>query len=285
MTRVTAFSGALLLVALTVGCSKPKPAAGPASGLLVALIPADSVALAGGRLEPLRKADLLPPFAELEGKTGFNPATDVDEFLFAYNGQSGCLLVEGRFDLETLKKAGASRQTVAGREVWSMEAGAMVFVSNRVAVMGPPALVKTSIEGKTAPGSKLTELLRGIPADAALWAVSLGQLRVPVPERSNLANIEKILSEVETVTAYAKVGSGVDFAALAVSADDASARKLHDAVRGLLGLARLSTPTQQTELLAVYDAINVRHQGKETRVSGYLTRSQIDQVRALMPRR
>jgi hypothetical protein len=60
---------------------------------------------------------------------------------------------------------------------------------------------------------------------------------------------------------------------------------LHDAVRGLLGLARLSTPTQQTELLAVYDAINVRQQGKETRVSGYLTRSQIDQVRALMPRR
>ena len=42
----------------------------------------------------------------------------------------------------------------------------------------------------------------------------------------------------------------------------AAAKQLHDGLRGLLGLARLTTPKERTDLLKIYDAIDIRQQGK-----------------------
>jgi hypothetical protein len=90
--------------------------------------------------------------------------------------------------------------------------------------------------------------------------------------------LEKILSQVESLVAFANVASGVRASATATSVDEAAAKQLHDGLRGLLGLARLTTPKERADLLKMYDAIDIRQQGRETRVNAYLNRDDVDRM-------
>jgi hypothetical protein len=63
------------------------------------------------------------------------------------------------------------------------------------------------------------------------------------------------------------------------TADDA--RHVHDALRGALGMARLSTPDNQPELLRVYDAIQVTQGNSLVEVKGDLPADQVDRVLTL----
>jgi hypothetical protein len=59
------------------------------------------------------------------------------------------------------------------------------------------------------------------------------------------------------------------------------ARHVHDALRGAIGMARLSTPDNQPELLRVYDAIHVTLVNSRVDVNGDLPSEQVDRVLTL----
>jgi hypothetical protein len=50
------------------------------------------------------------------------------------------------------------------------------------------------------------------------------------------------------------------------SPDASAARQIHDALRGLIGIGRLSTPDNQRELLRFFDAIQVSQEDRTVRV-------------------
>lgn len=128
------------------------------------------------------------------------------------------------------------------------------------------------------------QLIDRLPGDANLWAVALGGISLPmIPERSNFANLQKVISDVRSVTASANVANGVQLNATATSADEVAAKKLHDALRGLIGFARLSTPQDRQDLLKLYDAVAVKQQAADVRVDAYFTRDAVDQILALSP--
>lgn len=272
----------IVALACAAGCGRAARKSGPANPRLVALIPQDTVALAGGRIQPLRDAGLLPDLSRFAAQTGFNPATDVDEFLLAYNGQSAALLAAGRFDsaklVQGIQQAGAAPEQYAGTTIWTNAGQGLALLPDGLAVAAPTALVRAILDRKTALSASLQGLLETVPADATVWAVSTGGIPLPVPERSNLANIEKVLNQVESLVAFAHVASGARVTATAVSLDEAAAKKLHDGLRGLLGLARLSTPGRRTDLLKIYDAIDIRQQARETRLNAYFSRDDVDRL-------
>jgi hypothetical protein len=272
----------IVALAWVTGCGRQGTKSGPANPKLVALIPGDTIAIVGGRMEPLRKAGLVPPLDKMAAETGFNPATDLDEFLLAYNGKSAALLATGRFDAtkltQKLEQAGAKAEKHAGTTIWSNGEQGVALVSSDLAVAAPNSMVRAILDRKVGLNPSLGELLQGLPGDATVWAVSAGGIALPIPERSNLANLEKILSQVESLVAFANVASGVRASATATSVDDAAAKQLHDGLRGLLGLARLTTPKERTDLLKIYDAIDIRQQGRQTRVNAYLGSDDVNRL-------
>lgn len=73
----------------------------------------------------------------------------------------------------------------------------------------------------------------------------------------NLANLGKILASVDNFTLSADFRSGITATAGGECHTVDDARRLGEAVRGVLGLARLSTPSERSEWLALWDGIAV----------------------------
>jgi len=83
---------------------------------------------------------------------------------------------------------------------------------------------------------------------------------------------------LESVTAWADLRSGLQLSASGLCRTDQDARTLSDALRGLVGLGRLSAPPEQPDLLRVYDAIQVDQQQRSLRLSVNLPQDLLDKA-------
>jgi hypothetical protein len=76
----------------------------------------------------------------------------------------------------------------------------------------------------------------------------------------------------------ADLRTGLDLKAAGNCQNDASAKQIHDALRGLIGIGRLSTPDNQPDLLRAYDGIKVEQQGKVVNVTAKVPQDLVDKV-------
>ena len=60
-------------------------------------------------------------------------------------------------------------------------------------------------------------------------------------------------------------------------------QRVHDALRGVIGLARLSTKDNQLDQLKVWDSIKVDKQGKDVHITAEFTPELADKVMATIP--
>jgi hypothetical protein len=276
------------ILLLSLACTKGPRVQLPADPDLLKLAPADSTVIIGGKIAPLAKAGLLAPLETFSANAGLNLAADLDEFLIAYNGKSPLAAFKGRVNQsaleEKLKARGVPNTTLEGKTIWGADNLSIAILDNRV-VAAPAALLKPALTGNSGAPQTLRDLLATIPGDANVWGVSLGNVQLPVPERSNLANVNNVLSLVNSIVGSAKVANGVSFQATANSNDYRSARKVHDALRGALGFLRLSTPTDRTQILEALDALDIRLGQKEVKLTAYWTRDAIEALLAFRPTR
>ncbi|MCC6588700.1 MAG: hypothetical protein IT168_18535 [Bryobacterales bacterium] len=255
---------------------------------LVASVPGDTVAVIGGKVDPLRKAGLTTAIERVATREGFNPISECEQFVVAFDGKAPFVAAYGRFqrtDIEKKLTAGGGKpEQWQGKAVWTNGDTAAAFVSDQMVVAGMRPAVEASLNGKAGAPVHVKELIGRLPGDANLWAVALGGIPLPmIPERSNLANLQKVILDVRSVIVSANVANGVQLKATATSADEAGAKKLHDALRGLIGFARLSTSQERQDLLKLLDAIAVKQQAAEVNVDAYFTRDAVDQILALSP--
>jgi hypothetical protein len=116
-----------------------------------------------------------------------------------------------------------------------------------------------------------------IPSNHSLWAVSLGGLPdLHLPERSNFRNLVKAFSAIKTATASADLSNGLQLAVVANYTGEAEAKQVHGALRGLLGLARLSAPRDRPELQSVFDAVQIHLAGTTLKVNGDLPSQSVE---------
>ncbi len=287
---------ALIAILLSAACRQLQPAAGPRiDPALAMLVPPDTSILVGARLDQLRNTAVyqrhasriaLPRIDEFARETGVDPRRDLQEALFCSNGRDrAVLLVRGTFtpaQIEPkLQKRGVKPQSYKGYTLFGDERGAVFFLNAATALAGATPALREIIDGRgrnlLGIPKPLQPLLASLRASDQFWTVFNGSaIRLPAPDDSNLGNINRLARAVQTGAVGADLQSGLSLRAHAACADDSSARQIHDALKGLIGLGRLSAPDSQPDLLKLYDSIQVRLQGREVSLSADVPQDLVD---------
>ncbi|MGA3025479.1 MAG: hypothetical protein ABSF98_11975 [Bryobacteraceae bacterium] len=266
---------------------------------LEALIPSDTVYLFGANVEQLRQTPVyqklaqlaLPDVDRLAEESGVDPRKDIEEVLACSNGTGMVTMVRGRFNSASLEPKlqarGAPSIAWKGHTLYGTGEAAITFLSPSILAVGSTPILKSMIdahgESHGVPPA-LRPLLEAVPERDQMWMVSAGGLpgsRVGVSEGSRLGDIAGMLRGIQAVMLGVDLSKGLNLTARldCRTADDA--RHVHDALRGALGMARLSTPDNQPELLRVYDAIQVTQGNSLVEVKGDLPADQVDRVLTL----
>jgi hypothetical protein len=275
------------LALLTVACSSCslKPQSSNLDPSLALLIPADTIALVNVRLDLLQKTPVyqkyfskqnIPQIDEFAQKTGVDPRRNLWEVLFISNGKQSAVLGRGMFSdeseprLDNLTRQGAKRFGYKGLNLVGDENSAVLMVSPTVLAAGDTAFLKQMVDTRdksTGPPAALAALIKDIPRDAQFWgAYSGGPVSLPFETSGNLANAGKVLSLIQQGSYYFDLRTGINGVALGQSATEKDAQDLEGALKGLIGLGRLSTPANQPDAQRIWDGFRVTEQDKKVKL-------------------
>lgn len=279
MMRWLVLSAALVLT----GCGHNQPQAGVrVDPALERWVPADTVLMVDTRLDALLKTPVyqrnfadrqFPQVEEFARRSGLDPRKDLSELLFVSNGQQGVLLGRGRFDdgMESrLEKEGAQRFAYKGYSLIGNQRGAVIFVDSSIAAVGDVGALHWIIDQREkakGPPPALTALMKEIPAEAQFWAVYTGgHIQLPFQEDSNLANVNKLISYVQSGMVHFDLRNGLKGVTEGTCSSEQGAQQVHDALKAIVGLGRLSTPKEQPELLQAFDRIRVTQESRRVKL-------------------
>lgn len=299
MGRVRAHFGALAAALLLVSCSSrtPGPRIEPA---LARLVPRDTQLAAGLRLDLLKTA---PAYRTLESHapkawmddlvkhSGLDPRRDIAELLVTFNGQDAVVLAQGRFDVPRLESLvgefGAKRLPHGQRTLFGTEDGAVVFLDGNTAAVGPARRLRSLIDGPGGIPAPILAALATLPPQSQAWVAATGAsqwLRIPEFRGDgalNSDNFNRILGSLQTVTGAAEVGGSIDLRLTGECATADAAKMLHDTLRGFLGLGRLATGEDKTDMLRLYDSVAITKQDRTVRASALVPADLVEKLAAL----
>src|SRR5580704_8222351 len=263
-------------VVMLVGCERPHP---PNFGVkidpaLAMMVPADTVLMVGTRVEELVKTPVylkyvagrsIPQIDEFARYTKLDPRTELWELLYVSNGKQGVLLGRGKFSdqLEDprAQKGNPDVSDYKGLTIVGTGKTAVMFINTSTAAVGSPEALRALVdqrEHSSGPPASLVALMKQLPKEAQFWAVYLGgPVKLPFDDNSNLANINKLLSSVQSGSLYLDLRTGVKAVAQGTCTSEQAAQQVHDALKALIGFGRLSVKPGQEEFLPVYDSIQV----------------------------
>jgi hypothetical protein len=283
-----------VLPALVVlcGCGIAQVRSGRIDPELSRLVPPDAVMLAGFRMETLRTTPIyqkliagrhLTDLDDLAAKTNFDPRKDVREILIASSPASSVMLARGTFAIKPL--AGVTQSDYRGAKLFSDRARDLTLgvLDSSTAVAGTGAAVKRAVDQRQSghhPPAALLERAAALPATGQIWAVTSGWgtwADRSLPNSGNLANLSRIFRSLETTALTADFRSGLDATAEGLCKTDQDAKTLTEALRGFVGLGRLSVPENRPELLRLYDGIKVDQQQRVLHVTVKIPPDLIDQ--------
>ncbi len=280
----------ILTLAITLaptGCVKtpPGPKVDPS---LAALIPPDTILLAGARLDQLQKTSLyekhlaqrtVPLLDDFPKQIGLQMRRqDLWELLLISDGKQSVVLGRGKFADEAepdIQRPGWTRFGYKGYNLVGNESEAVLLVSPTVIGLGPTPALRSLIDnkGKTnGPPSALAEQLQQMPADALFWAAYSGGVgSLPFHLPGNMANLDKIFASIQSGSAYIELPAGVNGLLTGTCASDQDAKSLYDALRALVGLGRLAVPQgqagkEQPELGRILDGLRVTQESHKVNV-------------------
>ncbi len=281
--------GVAILCLTLMGCPAKKPAAVRIDQTLEALVPADTVFVAGGNVDAVRETPVyqkllsrvpLPQLDEFTRQTGLDPRKDLSQILSCSNGKHGVLMARGKFNVADLEKRlqdrGAARFSYKNHSLFGTEQLTFLFLNSSTAVVGPAGQLRSIIDRNGSGGGlppALRDLVRTIPANDQIWAALSGGLEglsLSVPRNSNLENIMSALKSIDTATLGMDLHNGFDLTAEVTCKTERDAKFVHDMVKGIVGYGRLNTPDNHPEFLQLYDAIKVTEQQNHTMVTAQI---------------
>jgi hypothetical protein len=112
--------------------------------------------------------------------------------------------------------------------------------------------------------------MRNIPPQNQIWAASIGPsdaLVRALPDRGNLANLKNVVAGLESWTVGLDLRNGLKLEANCIYRTEADTKRVHDGLRGLLALGRMSAPKNSPELLRVFDGIEISQQKNALKVA------------------
>lgn len=288
---------------IALGCGKTSTLGVSVNAAFRPLIPADTKALAGLEIDKLKISDFYRKHQDqldiaqvdaISERTGFDVRRDVSEALIAWNGGRALLISGGRFKTpEVEQKLGAMDVRRTSYKQYTFFGGgqdSLAFLSKTLVLAGPTDMLRKAIDQRAADGGgvpeDLNQRLRSIPRADQVWLVSSGPL--PVAGIGIRSDVQSALSNIVNYVDGASVGIGLDSGAH-LQADiscvsNEGAQRVHDALRGGIGLARLATKDNEIDLLRLWDAVHVDQDHNTVHLRADLPGDLADKLIAYIPK-
>jgi hypothetical protein len=261
----------LLAVSTTIlGCSSAQTGGARIDKGLAALVPPDTILLSGVRMGELRATPLytklmaqqrLSELNDFAKRTNFDPRKDVSEMLVASNGADTVIVARGNFKIQA--PAGTKKSVYKGVTVVGGAEGAYAILDSNTAAAGLERAVRKVIDQKQSgqPGpAALLSRAAALPGTGQLWFVTSGWGTLPdrlTSEGGNFASAGRLFRSVDKASGTADLRSAIAGNFTAECRSEPDAKTLGDALRGMVGLGRLSVPENQPEMLRLFDGITV----------------------------
>jgi hypothetical protein len=280
--------------------------------VLAQLVPDNSVTLIGMRMEQLKATPMfqkliaqqkLPQLDQFERESGFNPLRDVRDVLLANNGRQTILLARGSFHLKlpptankfnyhgfvVISNRSRVRPPSAKQSDTTNESG-FCLLDSTLAVAGPlPALEAALDQYKSGNGNNAAALLaraRTIPENFQLWGVTTGtgnfiSQNLP-PASPGGVGFAPMFRTLQNIIFEADLRSGLKGFAEGFCGTAQEAKKVSDALRGIVAMGRLNTPDNQPELLRLWDGMKVELADRKVTLTVDISQDLIDQLVKVM---
>jgi hypothetical protein len=289
-------------LAVCIGCSRLATKGVTVDSSFEPFVPADTKVLVGVQVAKLRTAPLysshkeqlkLPQLQAFSERTGIDPTRDLSEILITWSGKQFLVMARGHFSQEKvgpkLQSLGARRRSYKNYALFGEDRNSVVFIHDGLLLAGSDQALHEAIDGRgrshEASSVELRRRLESVPKADQLWAVSIGGLPVSgIPMRSE---IDSALSNIVGVVNGAAMGIGID-TGIHLLADvscisDQGAQRVRDALRGGIGLARLTTKDNQLNLLRLYDSVRVDQENALIHVQADLAPDLANELLAYIP--
>jgi len=283
---------------LMVGCGSAQMGGTRVDPALAALIPADTIVLAGVRMAEFRATPLyaklisqkrLSELDDFAKKTNFDPRKDVNELLVASNGTDNTVLARGNFKIQAPE--GLQKSAYKGVTVYGKGDGAYAILNATTAVAGAESAVHKAIDQKQSGqrgAAALIDRARGLTGPGQIWLVANGWGTLPdrlSREGGNLSNASRFFRGIEKATLMVDLKSGVVARAKGACRTEQDAKTLGDAARGLVGLGRLTVPENKPEMLKLFDGIKVDQKDLSIEIDVNIPADLIDGLLQMTPSR
>ncbi len=283
---------AVCLVAL-VGCSKYSGTGVELDSSFARYVPAGTKALIGVKVDSLKSSEFykrhesqlkLPQLSAMQERIGMDPARDLTEIVLAWDGQQVLTIARGNFKSEEVQpkiaKLTPEREQYKNNTLFGSKKEAIVFLPKGIALAGPSDGIKRALDGAGGVPEELKARLHGVLPNAQVWAASYGVLPLSnIPIRSDTQSLlSNLVDYVNGTTLGVALDAGAHLRLEVACISPEGAQRVNDALRGLLGFARLNTPDNQMEMLHLWDAIKVEKNGSGVVVHADLTADLADRL-------
>ena len=241
--------------------------------------------------------------AELEQKTGLNPARDLDQIVVAGSGTGReaptLALITGRFDLyklgRSLETEGKARGynhdgvTVYAFKEDAPRATALAFLDGSSLLFGSRDRVEAAVSSRTRGetplkgNATLLRLVEKVRPGSTFWMVGdqsvLAGLPSAVPAPGGGEGAMLTLPALRALSVTGDLDPQVSLAITGDTADEAAARSVADVVRGLVALLSLQS-AQKPELQQLASAVSVATEANRVLVTVLLPYALLDALQA-----
>ena len=244
------------LLCCAPGCRR-QPTHARVDAAIAPLIPADTVALAGLRLDRLQKtaffrdyvaAGRLPGLERLKEQTGLDPAKDIWELVWAQGAHGGLLFIRGKFGGEfglepKFDVPGLQRRSYKGYYILEQQGRGVLFFNTGVAVAGRveelEAVVDNRDKASELPPAELLAMVETLAPDHA-WMVARGSAAaLGAAGQSTTGNLGHLTAAMGPFKAHADLSDGLALEAQGDYPDAAQARQAQDTIRAFVAVAKL----------------------------------------------
>lgn len=301
------------LIALLVsagGCKRERTSVAVDAALLT-LVPGDTVALGGMRVKAMRGTAAWKKLLEQPGvnarldrmaeETSFDPRKVLWEVLWSTDGKESLVYARGEFapmGLEPkIEREGILRMNYRGSMLLGNEENAVWFVNSSTGIFGHTAKLRAMIDArdsaKAGPAEAMRERIAKFPPNAHFWLVAdaaalPGAQNLEAGSEGGMAgnflrNLPKLMQSVRMAAMHVSLEDGLALEAAASCDSETGGRQVHDALKGMVGLARIALPEKQRSiLLPLLDATEVTQLGGDATLRTRLTVEQFENIQALL---
>jgi len=295
------FCSLIVFTAALVSCNKTDAPGIEVDAKLKGYILPKSKVLAGVDLDKIKLTDFfkrhqsqldLPRFNQLPQEIGMDPRRDLSSFLFAWNGSDALVMTRGTYSPDQLEKRLSSLGVAEKYNKFTLYGDGkrdVVFLPKGVALIGSAPLLKKAMNDDATGSGEIPEDLQlqlaHLGKGAQVWEVSSGVIPLEgLPLRSDTTSLlANIAGYINGTAVGVTLGTGVLLDARISCISEEGSTRVHDAFRGLIGFARLSTRDNEMDQLKIWDSIKVDKQAKEVHVTADLPADVADKVIAFLP--